>query len=98
MNELNGISNEMLDSTTVPDSLEQRLESDDPETLMKLLQENRANQESVRDLIKEEQASSRDDEQRAWERRQDYGPMIKRWLEMLAQKEDVIKELAEEAR
>lgn len=93
-----GITNEMLEAAVVPQSVKERLKDECPETIMKLWQESDANQKSIRNLIRDEQSSNRDDDQRAWERRQDYGPMIKTWLEMLAQKEGLIKELIEETR
>lgn len=93
-----GVTNEMLDSAVVLQSVEEKLNDNCPETLMKLWRENEVNQKSVRNLIRDEQSSNREDEQRAWERRQDYGPMIKTWLEMLTEKDGLMKDLIEETR
>lgn len=68
------------------------------ESLLTRRQELLVLQTELKRSIEDEEASSRSDQQRAYERRHDYAPLIHSWLKMLADEDGLVKELFEESR
>ncbi len=67
-------------------------------TILNRRQELLESRDQLQRLVDNEEAAVNDDQQRASERRHDYGPLIYMWLRMLAEKEGLIKELIEQSR
>lgn len=89
------ISREAIDEAKISDSMQVKLEEKCPTKLMELQQELVTSQDELLRSLADEEASAMDDARRAKERRQDYSPIIHRWLTMLAEKEGVVKSLLE---
>lgn len=88
-----GLTQATIDMAEKPNLLEHRLGTSCMVALTKLREELVSKQPMLRGQVKEEQQSQDDDERRAREARFDYGPLIRTWLEMLAEKEGLMQEL-----
>jgi len=88
-----GITDAALEGARIPSSVTERTLADCPAKLMTLRQELIKEQVLLKASILREEHSERDDERRANDCRHDYGPMIYAWLNMLAEKDGLLKEL-----
>lgn len=86
-----GISDEDIAAVRLPAEVETSAER-----LLNMWRNLITAQSRLRTAFSDEQKAARADEQRAWNRRHDYGPMIYAWLKMLADKE-VLKDLVDQA-
>ena len=88
-----GLTQEAIEKAERPNLLEHRLGTSCMVALTKLREELVSKQPMLRGQVREEQQSQDDDERRAREARFDYGPLIRAWLEMLAEKEGLMQDL-----
>lgn len=81
-----GITSAGIGAATPPGSTMAKLKDlYDPQLLMQLRQDTITSQKSLRRVVGDELAAAEEDQRKAEDRRQDYGPMIRRWLGMLAE-------------
>ena len=81
-----------LDQAAILPSIEQAVKSDVPSDVIACRQKLATEQTTLRVAIKEDQQSQRSDEERAASRRHDHGPLVKKLLEMMKQK-NALKQL-----
>jgi ubiquitin carboxyl-terminal hydrolase L5 len=85
INETYGITDSILERTEVSQTDKARLQKyDEADGLLQLRRKNANEQETLRVTLVAEKASTEHDEEKAKDRRNDYGPLIQRWLMMLA--------------
>lgn len=81
-----GITSTMIDSGEFSATYERKLRvDDDATTLIELRQRVIADQALLRASVRDEQRSFMDDQNEAADRRNDFGPVIQEWLNMLAE-------------
>jgi len=91
-----GITSEAIQKAVIPPSIKRKMAvDDDVTTLIELRQKIISDQAGLRSHIEGEEQATSMDEQKAAERRHDYGPLIRTWLSMLA-KNGVLKELVDQ--
>ena len=93
-----GISDFDIDESMIASSTQERLSLTCPQELKKLRNRLISAQVGMRRNISDERDAIADDERRARDRRHDYGPLIRKWVGMLAEQEGLVKELVEEIR
>lgn len=95
LSERTGVSAEAIRAAIIPSSIERKMMvDDDVTTLIDLRQRVIGDQAKICSNIEGEEQLARMDEQKASERRHDYGPLIRAWLGMLAEN-GILKELVE---
>ncbi|KAI9717421.1 MAG: hypothetical protein M1812_004773 [Candelaria pacifica] len=80
-----GVDQAAIDNASIDARTLASLRTSCPSSLMALRQELVYQQANLRASITAEEASFRADQQRAAERRHDYGPLIQRWLRLLVE-------------
>lgn len=85
LDEIYRITDSILERTEITDTDKARLERyDEADGLLQLRRKNAQEQERLRVTLVAEKPSVEQDEEKAKDRRNDYGPLIQRWLMMLA--------------
>lgn len=90
-----GVTEAMIEQAEADSTMEAGLIDGDIDLLREMREKVMTQQSDLRASILEEMQEARADEQQAAERRHDYGPMIQAWVRMLAEKEDLMKELVQ---
>ena len=80
------VTEEAIANANLPNETQQKLTNSTVEDLLRHWKNLVMAQKSLRLSFKEEQASNRSDEEKAGERRHDYGPAVQAWLRFHAQK------------
>jgi len=81
-----GVTSNMIDSVELSAGHEKLLQvDDDATTLIELRQRVITNQAPLRASVRDEQQSLIDDQHEAADRRNDFGPVVQEWLNMLAE-------------
>lgn len=96
--EVMGVSEEDIRQAKIQPSIARQLEGECPAKLMSLRQQLMTSQAGLRRTVMDEKSQAQDDRRRATERRHEYGPLIHRWLSILAEKEGAMKDLLEDIR
>lgn len=92
------VTNEMIDAAEVQPEAEEAQKESFPEKLSRIRDQLIKEQQGIRATVFTAMDSSTDEEREAHERRHDYGPVIRTWLSMLAEKEGMVEELIDELR
>lgn len=92
------VSDEAIKEATIPESTEKKLKAECQAMLMELHLDLITSQRALLRSISDEEVANFDDARKAKQRREDYSPLIHRWLSMLAEKEGLIKDLIEDSR
>jgi ubiquitin carboxyl-terminal hydrolase L5 len=90
-NSLYGVTTEFLQSVTILDSDMAKLkkQGDDLTTLIELRQGVALDQAALRATVASETRATEMDEEKAMDRRNDYGPFIQNWLGLIAENQEL---------
>ncbi|KAF2122490.1 hypothetical protein BDV96DRAFT_462290, partial [Lophiotrema nucula] len=80
-----GVSQSMVNSTVIEDFIQKNIDSEDLQELLDRRIRYISEQNDLRNSITAAMDDEAEEDQKAAERRWDYGPVIKKWLEMLAE-------------
>lgn len=92
------VTNEMIDAAQAQPEDEEAQNESCPDRLSRIREQLIKEQQGIRATVFMAMDSSADEEREARERRHDYGPVIRTWLTMLAEKEGLVRELIDEIR
>lgn len=87
-----------IDAAETDVAAEKAIKSSCPESLTRAREHLIKEQQSLRSMLFDALSAAADDEKEARERRNDYSPVIRTWLTMLAEKEGVLQGLLEDIR
>jgi ubiquitin carboxyl-terminal hydrolase L5 len=80
-----GVTSAMIDSAELSAAHEKQLQVDDATALIELRQQVIVDQVRLRASVRDEQQALMDDQNEAADRRNDFGPVVQEWLNMLAE-------------